>query len=49
MNDKKVIEEFKKYVEAVYLDVINESTINIYSELFSLTKEEKQVLLRRFC
>ena len=47
-KDQKVIEDFKEYVEKVYLDFINEEMIDEYILATHKTDKEKQILIKRF-
>lgn len=47
-NDIKIINEFKRWIERSYQDIINNETIELYSMIYNLTEEEKNILRRRF-
>lgn len=47
-KDQKVIDEFKEYVERLYLDFINEEIIDEYIMATNKSNQEKEILMRRF-
>lgn len=47
-KDQKVIEDFKEYVEKLYLDFINEEMIDEYILVTHKSNQEKEILKKRF-
>jgi len=47
-KDQKVIEDFKEYVEKLYLDFINEEMIDEYILATHKSNQEKEILKKRF-
>ena len=47
-KDQKVIEDFKEYVEKLYLDFINEEMIDEYIMATHKSNQEKEILKKRF-
>ena len=47
-SKKKIIQEFRRYIEDYYMDFINQEVIEIYSLQKELSPEETHVLERRF-
>ena len=45
---QKIIDEFKRYIEVVYADIIDQSIIDDYCIMTHKTEEEKEILERRF-
>lgn len=47
-KERKLIDYFKRYLEILYKDYINESTIIEFAEMVNLTEDEINILKRRF-
>lgn len=47
-RELNTILRFKYWIESNYEDIINNETIEIYSMIYNLTNEEKEILERRF-
>ena len=47
-KEQRVIDEFKEYVERLYLDFINEEMIDEYILIAHKSKQEKEILIKRF-
>lgn len=47
-KDQKVIEDFKEYIEKLYLDFINEEIIDEYILATYKSNQEKEILKKRF-
>ena len=47
-KDQKVIDEFKEYIEKLYLDFINEEIIDEYILATYKSNQEKEILKKRF-
>lgn len=47
-KDQKVIDEFKEYIEKLYLDFINEEIIDEYILATNKSSHEKEILKKRF-
>ena len=47
-TDEKIIKDFKNYIEAWYMDFINQEVIEVYALTKGLSTEEIEILERRF-
>lgn len=48
IKKQKLIDDFKRYIEIEYWDIIDIETIENFCNIFHKTDEEKEILKRRF-
>ena len=48
LKRQKIINDFKRYIEVFYIDIVNNEMIEEYCNEFNKSEEVKEILKRRF-